>query len=67
MLYTPKLRFNLVSISHLVKEDWGYVTITDKLCVIQDRISGMPMEWVRRRMGYTFIGDCLLRLHSMRV
>ena len=39
VLYVPKLNFNLISISQMMEELKCVVQFTNKLCVVQDRIS----------------------------
>lgn len=41
VLYIPKLKCNLISMSQLVKEHKCMVTIINEICVVQDRISRM--------------------------
>ncbi|KAL0427097.1 UNVERIFIED_CONTAM: hypothetical protein Slati_2884500 [Sesamum latifolium] len=39
VLYVPQLSCNLISLASIINDLHCFVTLTDKLCVIQDRIS----------------------------
>jgi hypothetical protein len=51
VLYVPKLTCNLISFSQLIKDLNCVVTLTDKLCVIQDRNSRMVIGVGEERDG----------------
>ena len=54
VLYVPKLNCNLVSVSQMIDESKCVVQFTNKLCVIQDRISRMPIGASERKDGLYF-------------
>lgn len=47
VLYVPRLTCNLISFSQLMKYLNCVVTLTDKLCVIQDRTLRDGVYWLR--------------------
>ena len=72
VLYVPKLNCNLISVSQMMNELKCVVQFTDKLCVVQDRISRTLIGAGEQRDGlYFFIGVRNVRayktdgLHSM--
>ena len=51
ILYVPKLNCNLISVSQMMDELKCVVQFTDKLCVVQDRISRALIGAGERRDG----------------
>jgi hypothetical protein len=55
VLYVPRLTCNLISLAQLIKDLNCVVTLTDKLCVIQDRTSRIVIGFMQRCRILTYV------------
>jgi hypothetical protein len=63
VLYVPRLTCNLISFSQLIKDLNCVVTLTDKLCVIQDRTSRMVIGVGEERDGVYWFRSVVPNTH----